>query len=186
MAGLKRYAPYCANMTAGLQSYEELKAQIPEFATLLQDCGKNHVYFANQMELSSFLLKPMQRITKMPLLVKSILKRTETINSDHAALRRAEEMVECVVLDVNAKCGIAEEQLRLRNLKQGLARDLAKVFFFSLFPVPFLTRFDADMCYFLPFSSAFLFLFSSTSVCRSLGPSFSDGFTSRAYPSIAK
>ncbi|XP_043196241.1 intersectin-1-like isoform X3 [Amphibalanus amphitrite] len=70
------------------------KVQHPRFDDAVRRCQSDPR--AGGMPLSSFLLKPTQRVTKYPLLIKQILKHTAVDHPDRAnleeALNRAEEL----------------------------------------------------------------------------------------------
>ena len=53
------------------------------------------------LNLSSFLIKPVQRICKYPLIIREVLKYTEESNPDFDYLKRAMEKLEGVLSVVN-------------------------------------------------------------------------------------
>jgi len=83
--------------------------------------------FNSQLDLNAFLLKPMQRVTKMPLLVKGILKNTPPDHPDYAALMAAAAAAEDVVLYINSECGNAEQRLKLDGIHRQLLADVGDV-----------------------------------------------------------
>ncbi|XP_022081647.1 intersectin-1-like isoform X2 [Acanthaster planci] len=60
------------------------------------------------MPVSSYLIKPMQRITRYPLLIKKILKYTAETHPDHATIRTALEKAEELCQQVNE--GVREKE----------------------------------------------------------------------------
>ncbi|KAF7689532.1 hypothetical protein HF521_012885 [Silurus meridionalis] len=60
------------------------------------------------MPLSSFLLKPMQRVTRYPLIIKNILENTPESHPDHSHLRQALEKAEELCSQVNE--GVREKE----------------------------------------------------------------------------
>jgi len=54
-----------------------------------------------EMDLKGSLIKPLQRLTKMPLLVSSILKGTPSDHPDYADLKVSLELIQQVVSEVN-------------------------------------------------------------------------------------
>ncbi|KAF0021663.1 hypothetical protein F2P81_026085 [Scophthalmus maximus] len=60
------------------------------------------------MPLSSFLLKPMQRITRYPLIIKNILEHTPEGHADRGPLREALERAEELCSQVNE--GVREKE----------------------------------------------------------------------------
>uniref|UniRef100_A0A8C5IVT9 Intersectin 1 n=1 Tax=Junco hyemalis TaxID=40217 RepID=A0A8C5IVT9_JUNHY len=60
------------------------------------------------MPLSSFLLKPMQRVTRYPLIIKNIIENTPENHPDHSHLRQALEKAEELCSQVNE--GVREKE----------------------------------------------------------------------------
>uniref|UniRef100_A0A672HXY7 Intersectin 1 (SH3 domain protein) n=1 Tax=Salarias fasciatus TaxID=181472 RepID=A0A672HXY7_SALFA len=60
------------------------------------------------MPLSSFLLKPMQRVTRYPLIIKNILENTPESHPDHSHLKAALEKAEELCSQVNE--GVREKE----------------------------------------------------------------------------
>ncbi|XP_038078610.1 intersectin-1-like [Patiria miniata] len=81
------------------------------------------------MPVSSYLIKPMQRITRYPLLIKKILKYTAETHPDHATIRAALEKAEELCQQVNEGVREKENSDRLEWLQvhvdcPGLAEEL--------------------------------------------------------------
>lgn len=103
---LKMYYQYCANQTTAVERLQELKKSKPQLPQALEvwelrlyaryDWSLTIARQPNQeiknrpecnlLDLESFLIKPLQRVTKYPLLLKEILKHTETTHPDYARL----------------------------------------------------------------------------------------------------
>jgi len=54
------------------------------------------------MDLRGSLIKPLQRLTKMPLLVSGVLKYTPPDHPDYENLVKALELIQQVVAEVNS------------------------------------------------------------------------------------
>ncbi|XP_054618367.1 intersectin-2a isoform X3 [Dunckerocampus dactyliophorus] len=103
---MQPYIRFCScqlNAAALLQSKTHNQ---PDFKDFLKKIATN--YRCKGMPLSSFLLKPMQRITRYPLLIKNILEHTPDHHADHAALREALERAEELCSQVNE--GVREKE----------------------------------------------------------------------------
>ncbi|XP_033635342.1 intersectin-1-like [Asterias rubens] len=81
------------------------------------------------MPVSSYLIKPMQRITRYPLLIKKILKYTAESHPDHATIKTALEKAEELCNQVNEGVREKENSDKLEWLQEnvdcvGLAEEL--------------------------------------------------------------
>ena len=79
------------------------------------------------MDLESHLLKPMQRVTKMPLLIRQIIRFTPPDHPDMPALVAAQQTMDAVVDGINTQCGVVAEETRLVALRATVAADLSDV-----------------------------------------------------------
>jgi hypothetical protein len=68
------------------------------------------------LDLSSYLLEPMQRITRYPLLIKQILHYTPKPHPDHADLLIALSLTEKVLSEVNTAAKKAENQAKMEEI----------------------------------------------------------------------
>ncbi|XP_037541744.1 intersectin-2a [Nematolebias whitei] len=106
LAHMQPYIRFCScqlNAAALLQSKTHNQ---PDFKDFLKKIATN--YRCKGMPLSSFLLKPMQRITRYPLLIKNILEHTAEGHADREPLRVALERAEELCLQVNE--GVREKE----------------------------------------------------------------------------
>ncbi|XP_055088215.1 intersectin-2-like isoform X3 [Periophthalmus magnuspinnatus] len=106
LAHMQPYIRFCScqlNAAALLQSktYNQ-----PDFKDFLKKIATN--YRCKGMPLSSFLLKPMQRITRYPLLIKNILEHTPESHADRGPLRHALDRAEELCSQVNE--GVREKE----------------------------------------------------------------------------
>ena len=72
------------------------------------------------MDLCSFLIKPVQRICKYPLLIREIQKFTDASHPDHAALEEAFRKIETVVTIVNEATRYAESVRKMLSMQRRL------------------------------------------------------------------
>ncbi|XP_028996085.1 intersectin-2a isoform X2 [Betta splendens] len=106
LAHMQPYIRFCScqlNAAALLQSKTHNQ---PDFKDFLKKIATN--YRCKGMPLSSFLLKPMQRITRYPLLIKNILEHTPEGHADRGPLREALERAEELCSQVNE--GVREKE----------------------------------------------------------------------------
>nr|XP_046228563.1 intersectin-2-like isoform X2 [Scatophagus argus] len=106
LAHMQPYIRFCScqlNAAALLQNKTHNEADFKEF---LKKIATN--YRCKGMPLSSFLLKPMQRITRYPLLIKNILEHTADCHADRRPLKEALERAEELCSQVNE--GVREKE----------------------------------------------------------------------------
>ncbi|XP_062292716.1 intersectin-2-like [Scomber scombrus] len=106
LAHMQPYIRFCScqlNAAALLQSKTSNQQDFKDF---LKKIATN--YRCKGMPLSSFLLKPMQRITRYPLLIKNILEHTPDTHADHGPLRESLERAEELCSQVNE--GVREKE----------------------------------------------------------------------------
>ncbi|XP_070843175.1 intersectin-2a isoform X6 [Chaetodon trifascialis] len=106
LSHMQPYIRFCScqlNAAALLQSKTHNQ---PDFKDFLKKIATN--YRCKGMPLSSFLLKPMQRITRYPLLIKNILEHTPDGHADRSPLREALERAEELCSQVNE--GVREKE----------------------------------------------------------------------------
>ncbi|XP_038132470.1 intersectin-2a isoform X2 [Cyprinodon tularosa] len=111
LAHMQPYIRFCScqlNAAALLQTKTHNQ---PEFKDFLKKVATN--YRCKGMPLSSFLLKPMQRLTRYPLLIKNILEHTPDDHDDHRPLQEALERAEELCSQVNEAVREKENAERL-------------------------------------------------------------------------
>jgi len=67
--------------------------------------------------MCSFLIKPVQRICKYPLLIRELLRTTDEKHKDYKNLEAAYEKLEMVVTVVNEATRQAEAVQRMLNIQ---------------------------------------------------------------------
>ncbi|KAI8922660.1 hypothetical protein BC831DRAFT_474959 [Entophlyctis helioformis] len=93
----KIYNVFCANHPAAIEYIQSLKSN--EFLTFLQYCTLRPE--CRGMDIGSFLLKPIQRICKYPLLLRELSKHTHERHTDYLSLQAASQAISDVVNYVN-------------------------------------------------------------------------------------
>ena len=99
---LKMYSEYCSNQTTALryvslargtktpnpnENFDMTKDQISEFSSFCdytQTCPESR-----KLDLPSFLIKPVQRVCKYPLLLRELIKSTSQEHPDYTLLQKA-------------------------------------------------------------------------------------------------
>ncbi|KAI3637699.1 hypothetical protein MIR68_004348 [Amoeboaphelidium protococcarum] len=124
LPSLREFAPFCANMSRSIQYILDKKKVSQPFCDKLAECSKNKIF--KNMDLNSFLLKPMQRVTKIPLLIKGILKYTKHDSPDFQNLMEAESISQEILLFINNRCGESDERRKLEKIQGKVNFDLTK------------------------------------------------------------
>ncbi|KAL6044428.1 Rho guanine nucleotide exchange factor (GEF) 17 [Balamuthia mandrillaris] len=97
----KLYAVYCSNQPIIMTELTKLKTKYPPFKEFLDEAFRNPQ--CRLLELHSFLIHPLQRICKYPLLLKELLKNTPEDHPDHMDLKEALERISEVVDLINER-----------------------------------------------------------------------------------
>ncbi|KAK0142663.1 Intersectin-2 [Merluccius polli] len=106
LAHMQPYIRFCSCQLNAAALLQRKTNSQPDFKDFLKKIATN--YRCKGMPLSSFLLKPMQRITRYPLIIKNILENTAEGHQDRAALREALERAEELCSQVNE--GVREKE----------------------------------------------------------------------------
>ena len=117
-ADFKVFYPYTANYELAQKALESLRQKKPAFDKFLED-----IEFTEKlkfMDIFSFLIKPIQRLTKYPLLLENLVKYTEPEHPDYQGLKEALLLTQ----KLNQENNTYIEQFR-KNLRQ---IDLQEVF----------------------------------------------------------
>ncbi|WWD16911.1 hypothetical protein CI109_101343 [Kwoniella shandongensis] len=116
------YMTYCVNQHQAIKLLQSLRESNPELSSHLQNIRETNPAVRG-LDLSSFLLIPMQRITRYPLLIKQIISYTDLdcdAASDLPLVSSALRTVEGIVGQINESVREAEGEERLRVLSEDL------------------------------------------------------------------
>lgn len=111
---LKMYTMYCSNYPYALMRLQSVR-QNKSIAKLLDSCAK--LPESKNFNLANFLIKPVQRICKYPLLVRELLKNTDEKHKDHENLIQALLKIETVCAIVNEGTRQAEAAFKMLELQ---------------------------------------------------------------------
>ena len=96
---LKSYTVYCAQQQHAVAHLTQLAQKNERLAEVLNHYKSTPA--ARKLDLPSYLIKPVQRICKYPLLLRELIKATPEGHADHAPLKQAESMVQLVASAIN-------------------------------------------------------------------------------------
>ncbi|XP_053314559.1 intersectin-2 [Spea bombifrons] len=106
LSHMQAYIRFCSCQLNGASLLQSRTDGDPEFKDFLKRLATD--VRCKGMPLSSFLLKPMQRITRYPLIIKNILENTPETHPDYSNLRFALERAEELCSQVNE--GVREKE----------------------------------------------------------------------------
>ncbi|KAL6072781.1 RHO1 GDP-GTP exchange protein 2 [Balamuthia mandrillaris] len=109
----KHYVEYCSNHSSVSQKIKFFRERSNEFDTFLNECEK--LPECRKNSLASFLIVPLQRMCKYPLLLKNLLKHTEEDDPDYISLKNASITIETMVENVNLAL---EQEKRMQRMLQ--------------------------------------------------------------------
>ncbi|KAJ3045784.1 cytochrome c oxidase subunit 1 [Rhizophlyctis rosea] len=111
----KVYTQYCGNYPTAMKLLYALQVR-PDFKEHLQKWMNSTE--GRGLSLESFLIKPVQRICKYPLLIRELQKHTDKLSKDTISLNLAMEKIEAVVSEVNEGTRQLGERERLTTLEK--------------------------------------------------------------------
>ncbi|KAJ0005268.1 hypothetical protein NQD34_011482 [Periophthalmus magnuspinnatus] len=103
---MEPYIRFCSCQLNGATLIQQKTDDNPEIKDFLKRLAMDPR--CKGMPLSSFLLKPMQRVTRYPLIIKNILENTPESHPDHSHLKAALEKAEELCSQVNE--GVREKE----------------------------------------------------------------------------
>uniref|UniRef100_A0A7N5JMG6 Intersectin 2 n=1 Tax=Ailuropoda melanoleuca TaxID=9646 RepID=A0A7N5JMG6_AILME len=106
LSHMQAYIRFCSCQLNGATLLQQKTDEDTDFKDFLKKLASDPR--CKGMPLSSFLLKPMQRITRYPLLIRSILENTLENHVDHSSLKLALERAEELCSQVNE--GVREKE----------------------------------------------------------------------------
>ncbi|XP_067686076.1 uncharacterized protein [Haliotis asinina] len=93
---------YCVNQGQASQSLEQIEKEKELLHTFLQVMQRDN-FLLRRMHLKSFLMVPVQRIMKYPLLLSRLYKSTPSLHSDKEDIKIAQGKIEDILEHINAK-----------------------------------------------------------------------------------
>ncbi|THV00744.1 hypothetical protein K435DRAFT_750939 [Dendrothele bispora CBS 962.96] len=117
MSNMGVYMEYCVNQANAIKVLQSLRDSNPELASHLQRLRDGPT--ARNLDLSSYLLIPMQRITRYPLLIRQILHYTES-GEEQNSIMQSLEIAEKVLNHINESIREQEGQEKLKSISEHL------------------------------------------------------------------
>lgn len=111
----KMYKVYCANQGTSLSTVETMSKKNAQFKKILDVCHSDAR--CRGLFLQSFLIKPIQRVCKYPLLIRELIRYTPESHPDWEPLQAAFSKINSVVSDINEAQRQAEGLQRILDLQ---------------------------------------------------------------------
>jgi len=96
---MKCYSEYTKNYNSSRTLADKLNQSNPKFKDFLDTCQK--IPASKNLNLTSLLITPVQRIPRIILLFYELCKHTEADHPDHEDIHKTSQMVQDVVRDMN-------------------------------------------------------------------------------------
>ncbi|KAL1691657.1 hypothetical protein GGG16DRAFT_91161 [Schizophyllum commune] len=119
MSNMAVYMEYCVNQSNAIKVLQTLREGNPQLAEHLQRLRDTEPACRN-LDLSSYLLSPMQRITRYPLLLRQVLHYTEPNTDEHRSIDCAVHVAERILNHINETIREQEGREKLRMLSEHL------------------------------------------------------------------
>ncbi|GAA5957438.1 hypothetical protein JCM21900_003306 [Sporobolomyces salmonicolor] len=114
MKSLDVYRGYCVNQANAARTLADLKVSDRSLKNMLDGLR------VKNLELEHFLLEPMQRLTRYPLLINQILRYTDVDHPDTASLSRALQISEHTLEVINEAVRTNEDEEKLAYLSDNI------------------------------------------------------------------
>ncbi|XP_023328758.1 rho guanine nucleotide exchange factor 16 isoform X2 [Eurytemora carolleeae] len=120
------YVKYCSNQIYQDRMLKKLRLENPKFVEALKELESSQK--CQSLAMHSFLMLPMQRITRLPLLAEAVLSRLPSDSAQLTAAREAVNVLNGLVTECNESARSMERMEELLLLSQQLDfRDLKAV-----------------------------------------------------------
>lgn len=117
--GLGRYVAYCTNQKGAMEALEKLEASSEAFGELLT--RQKAMAESRRQDLASYLIKPFQRVTRYPLLLREVAKVTPKHSADTAPLAEAMLVLDRVVSEANEAKRLTDNVVKMIEVQSGFA-----------------------------------------------------------------
>lgn len=123
------YIRFCSKQLYAASLLQHLLETSQAFQSEVKKCQLNPR--TKGMPLSSFLIKPMQRITKYPLFISKILKYTSPQHPDYYNLKTALSQMENFCQEVNESVRQSENNVRLKWVQKHVLQNEPNIIKFN-------------------------------------------------------
>ncbi|XP_054826072.1 uncharacterized protein LOC129323564 [Eublepharis macularius] len=114
---LPAFQTYCLQQSSSVNMLNALEKE-KELLRIFLNVSQNDNTALRRMNLRSFLMAPLQRVTKYPLLLSRIIKATIEYHPDYSSLREAKSRIESHLEHINMKTKQEGNSWTLRSFRQ--------------------------------------------------------------------
>ena len=118
----KMYSTYVINYNKAIETLKDRERSNKSFREFLKSVS--HQSDTRMLPLSSYLIKPVQRICKYPLFFQNLLKLTDTTHPSYGSIVKAMEVVSKITENVDLDKAKAERNSRSFEISQRLEPSL--------------------------------------------------------------
>jgi hypothetical protein len=118
---LECYVAYCANQMEATERLRSLREKDPRLHLWLQ--RRESDPRCRNLDLASFLLQPMQRVTRYALLLRQIANYTPEDHDDYEPIRRSVDLAEELLRRTNEAARDRADFTRLKEIAASLILD---------------------------------------------------------------
>eukprot|EP01105_Mastigella_eilhardi_P023102 TRINITY_DN5788_c0_g1_i2.p1 TRINITY_DN5788_c0_g1~~TRINITY_DN5788_c0_g1_i2.p1 ORF type:complete len:548 (+),score=140.54 TRINITY_DN5788_c0_g1_i2:89-1732(+) len=111
------YNEYCANQVKATKIIHKAR-QNPKFIEFLERLRQNSA--TRNLDIASFMVKPTQRLTKYPLLLKDLIAHTDSDHEDYQKLKKVLADLTAIVNEVNQKTQERETLLVIYKMQPNM------------------------------------------------------------------
>ncbi|KAM6459488.1 uncharacterized protein PHA67_008425 isoform 1-T2 [Liasis olivaceus] len=114
---LPAFQTYCLQQSSSVNMLNALEKE-KELLRIFLNVSQNDNTALRRMNLRSFLMAPLQRVTKYPLLLSRIIKATTEYHPDYSSLKEAKSRIESHLEHINMKTKQEGNSWTLRSFRQ--------------------------------------------------------------------
>jgi len=118
---LKIYIQYCSDATSAQIILEENLAKNVKLSTVIERISS--LPRCKNQPLQSWLIRPLQRVTKYPLLLRELLKHSDESHPDYQNLLATSDALNTLLDELNFKKKEAENLTNLRLIQKKFSND---------------------------------------------------------------
>jgi len=118
---LKMYTQYCANQNTAFTLLRALRKGDNPHSKFIRFCAEvTELPESRGLELQGFLIKPVQRLCKYPLLLRELIKYTPPHTQAHRDVSAAYEKLSAIVAEVNEGRKVFENLQRIMDIRENM------------------------------------------------------------------